>query len=53
MIYLTRGEKQEVILKKLVVKSLFETNKFPTIREALNELSMYEAVKGNILDTRG
>lgn len=53
MTYLTRSEKQEVILKKLVVKALFETKKFPTIKDALSELEMYEAEKGNILDTRG
>lgn len=51
--YLTRGEKQEVLLKKLVIKVLFETKKLPTIKEALCELEMYESEKGNILDTRG
>lgn len=52
MTYLTRGERQEVLLQKMVIKALFETKKFPTIKDAINELKMYEASKGNILDEK-
>lgn len=47
MTYLTRAEKQEIILKMLLIKK-----DRPTIKDALNELEMYEASKGNILDER-
>jgi hypothetical protein len=48
MTHLTRAEKQEIILKMLLIK-----NERATIKDALSELEMYEAQKGNILDVRG
>lgn len=47
MVYLTRAEKQEIIIKMLLIK-----NERATIKDALNELEMYEAKNGNILDER-
>ena len=45
---LTRGEKQELLLKKLLIKV-----ERPTIKQAMAELLFYEAYKGGILDIKG
>lgn len=48
MKYLTRGEKQEIILKMLLIK-----HPKATIAMALDELNFYHKLRGNILDIKG
>lgn len=47
-LYLTRGQKQDLLLKKLLVKI-----DRPTLKQAMAELLFYEAYKGGILDIKG
>ena len=51
--YIYPREKEEFKLKELIIKSLFEAKRFPTIKEALNELNKCNTEKGSVLDTRG